>query len=147
MLVYRYDPETKIFLHTEPAMLDPLETEKAGENIYLLPANCTFTEPPEPREGYNIVYDTQGEKWNYEEQPPAEEDKQPEPAPEPTPEEKKAAEIAAADARYQADKTTLLNYYVEALATGNTELAAEISTEIKELNATYDTEMGALGNE
>ena len=146
MLVYRYDPETKIFLYSETAMLDPLETQKAGKNIYLLPANCTFTEPPQEREGYNIIYDTQAKKWHYEEQP-AEADNQPEPVPEPTPEEKKAAEIAAADARYQADKTTLLNYYVEALATGNTELAAEISTEIKELNATYDTEMEAIKND
>ena len=146
MLVYRYNPETKIFLNSEPAMLDPLESQKAGKNIYLLPANCTFTEPPQQREGYNVVYDTQAKKWRYEEQP-AEADNQPEPVPEPTPEEKKAAEIAAIDARYAADKAELLNYYVEALATGNTELAAEISTEIKELNATYDTEMGAINNE
>lgn len=146
MLVYRYDPESKIFLHSEPTTLDPLESQKAGKNIYLLPANCTFTEPPQAREGYNIVYDTQVKKWHYEEQP-AEADNQPEPVPEPTPEEKKAAEIAAIDARYQADKTTLLNYYVEALATGNTELAAEISNEIKELNATYDTEMEAIKND
>lgn len=147
MLVYRYDPETKKFLYSEPAMLDPLETQKAGKNIYLLPANCTFTEPPQEREGYNIVYDTKAAAWRYEEQPPAEDEKQPEPAPEPTPEEKKAAEIAAIDAKYAAEKAELLNYYVEALATGNTELAAEISNEIKELNATYDTEMEAIKND
>ena len=74
-------------------------------------------------------------------------DPAPEPAPEPTPEEKKAAEIAAIDAKYAAEKAELLNYYVEALATGNTELAAEISNEIKELNATYDTEMEAIKND
>lgn len=143
MLVYRYEPENKIFLYSEPAMLDPLETQKAGKNIYLLPANCTFTEPPQEREGYNVVYDTKAAAWRYEEQPPAEDEKQPEP----TPEEKKVAEIAAIDAKYAAEKAELLNYYVEALATGNTELAAEISTEIKELNATYDTEMEAIKND
>ena len=95
MLAYRYNPETKIFLHSEPAMMDPLETQKAGKNIYLLPANCTFTEPLQEREGYNVVYDTKAAAWRYEEQPPAEDEQQPEPAPEPTPEEKKAAEEKA----------------------------------------------------
>lgn len=144
MNVYRYDPITKIFIRQEPAMLDPLESEKQGRSIYLLPANCTFTEPPQEREGYNVVYNAAENKWQYEEQPV---DPAPEPAPEPTPEEKKAAEIAAIDAKYAAEKAELLNYYVEALATGNTELAAEISNEIKELNATYDTEMEAIKND
>ena len=71
MLVYYYDEETKEFLYSEEAPLDPLETELKGENVYLLPANATFDEPLEPKEGYKVVFDG---SWKYE------------PIPEPEPE-------------------------------------------------------------
>lgn len=73
MLVYRYNPETKVFINSEPALLDPLETEKVGENIYLLPANCTFIVPPEAGEGKQAVWN--GSNWVLEDIP----DEEPEP--------------------------------------------------------------------
>jgi len=43
-LVYYYN-ENKEFTFCEEAQLDPLESELQGCEIYLLPADATFTEP------------------------------------------------------------------------------------------------------
>lgn len=61
MNVYKYDEKTKEYIGTEKALLDPLETEQQGENIYLLPANATFTAPTEPQDGYVNVWN--GTAW------------------------------------------------------------------------------------
>ena len=61
MNVYKYDEKTKEYIGTEEALLDPLETELKGENVYLLPANATFTAPTEPQDGYVNVWN--GEAW------------------------------------------------------------------------------------
>ena len=61
MNVYKYDEKTKEYIGTEKALLDPLETEQQGENIYLLPVNATFTAPTEPQDGYVNVWN--GTAW------------------------------------------------------------------------------------
>ena len=61
MNVYKYDEKTKEFIGTEEALLDPLETEQQEKEVYLLPANATFTEPTEAQEGYVNVWN--GEAW------------------------------------------------------------------------------------
>lgn len=61
MNVYKYDEDTKEYIITEEALLDPLETELQGKNIYLLPANATFTAPTEPQDGYVNVWN--GTAW------------------------------------------------------------------------------------
>lgn len=43
--VYLYDEKTKEFKNEVNAQLDPLESEKAGKDIYLLPANATWEQP------------------------------------------------------------------------------------------------------
>ena len=45
---------------------DPLESEQQGKDIWLLPANCTLIEPPEAKEGFDIVWS--GDAWEYKEQ-------------------------------------------------------------------------------
>lgn len=60
MNVYRYDETTKEYIGFEEALLDPLETKKQGKNIYLLPANATFTTPQEVAEGYVNVWNGTG---------------------------------------------------------------------------------------
>lgn len=72
MLVYRYDEDTKEYLGSEEAFLDPLETERKGREIYLLPANCTFDAPPDDREGFYLK--RVGETWEYTVIPTPEED-------------------------------------------------------------------------
>lgn len=57
MLVYTYDEETKEFLHSEEAYLDPLETQIKGEDVYLLPAFATFEKPIDKTEGKAVVFD------------------------------------------------------------------------------------------
>ena len=60
MNVYKYNDNGE-YIGTEEALLDPLETEQQGENIYLLPANATFTAPTEPQDGYVNVWN--GKAW------------------------------------------------------------------------------------
>lgn len=60
MQVYKYNEKTKEYTNTETAMLDPLETELQGKEIYLLPANATFT-APSLKDGFCPVWD--GEQW------------------------------------------------------------------------------------
>ena len=45
MKIYRYDDEG-VFLREDEGYLDPEETKKQGKEIYMLPANSTFTAPP-----------------------------------------------------------------------------------------------------
>lgn len=59
MQVYKYDEKTKEYLGTEQALIDPLESELQGKEIYLLPANATF-EKPNLQEGFASVWNG---KW------------------------------------------------------------------------------------
>lgn len=63
MKTYRFNPETKEFLIAEEGFLDPLETKLQGKEVYLLPADSTFTEPLEPKSGYAVRWN--GEAWEY----------------------------------------------------------------------------------
>lgn len=63
MQTYKFDHETKEYLSAEEAFLDPLETEAAGKPVYLLPADSTFTEPLEAKEGYAVCWN--GKAWEY----------------------------------------------------------------------------------
>lgn len=65
MLSYKFDHETKEFLYSEESFLDPLETEQQGHDVYLLPADSTFTAPLDAKEGYAICWN--GTEWEYQE--------------------------------------------------------------------------------
>lgn len=71
-ICYRYDQEKKTFQQSEEMLKDPLESELQGKDIWLLPADCTLIEPPEAKEGFDIVWN--GDAWEYKEQ-----EKEPEP--------------------------------------------------------------------
>lgn len=60
MNVYKYNDNGE-YIGTEKALLDPLETEQQEKEIYLLPANATFTAPPAEKEGFARVWT--GESW------------------------------------------------------------------------------------
>lgn len=60
MNVYRYNDNGE-YIGTEEALLDSLESKIQQKNIYLLPANATFTEPPEVQDDYARVWN--GEAW------------------------------------------------------------------------------------
>lgn len=79
--VYFYDENTKEFVSEENALKDPLESKIQGKDVWLLPANATFDEPLQAKEGFKIVFK---DGWEYEEIP------QPKPEPEPTLDELKS---------------------------------------------------------
>ena len=62
MKEYFYNEETNELLFEQEAFIDPLETELAGHDIFMLSANATFIEPPTKRDGYAIVWN--GETWD-----------------------------------------------------------------------------------
>jgi hypothetical protein len=62
MKEYFYNEETNELLFEQEAFIDPLETELAGHDIFMLSANATFIEPPAKRDGYAIVWN--GEAWD-----------------------------------------------------------------------------------
>ena len=85
MHAYRYD-ENKYYAGKQESQIDPLESKKQGHHVYLLPADCTWAEPLNEKEGYKIKWN--GEEWEYEEIPVP-----PEPEP-PTLDEVKAQKIS-----------------------------------------------------
>ena len=66
MKAYRYNSENKKYEGEATCQIDPLESEIAGKEIYLLPADCTYEVPPKEREGFDIVWN--GDVWEYKEQ-------------------------------------------------------------------------------
>lgn len=61
MLCYHYDCITKEYLYSSECVLDPLETEQTGTNVWLLPANATFVEPPSVNNNFIPVW--RGTDW------------------------------------------------------------------------------------
>ena len=66
MKAYRYNSENKKYEGEATCQIDPLESEIAGKEIYLLPADCTYEVPPEEKDGFDIVWN--GDAWEYKEQ-------------------------------------------------------------------------------
>ena len=60
---YFYNQLTKQFLYESDAFIDPLQTKKNNEQIYILSVNATFEQPLEAKPGYAVVFN--GEKWQY----------------------------------------------------------------------------------
>lgn len=130
MIAYRYDDKF-MYVGVQMCQRDPIASAKAGKEIYLLPADCTYEAPPEPKEGYNIVWN--GEAWEYAEIPVKPEPETPEPHV-PTTEGK----IAQLDGQYQSDKQVLQGYYVEFMIAGNTAGMEAIKQELTDLAESYD---------
>ena len=65
-ICYRYNHEKKTFQKSEEMQRDPLETKLQGKDVWLLPADCTLIEPPEAKDGFDIVWN--GDAWEYKEQ-------------------------------------------------------------------------------
>lgn len=61
--VYNYDAETREYLGSNDARLDPLETEAQGQDVFLLPGNATWDEPPTAGENEAAVYG-EDEQWS-----------------------------------------------------------------------------------
>ena len=136
MIAYRYDNDF-MYVGVQMCQRDPIASAKAGKEIYLLPAQCTYEAPPEPKEGFNIVWS--GEAWEYQEIPAEPEPETPEPHV-PTTEEK----ITQLDGQYQSDKQVLQGYYVEFMIAGNTAGMEVIKQELADLAGQYDADLAVL---
>ena len=136
MIAYRYDDKF-MYVGVQMCQRDPIASAKAGKEIYLLPAQCTYEAPPEPKDGYNIVWG--GEAWEYAEIPVKPESETPEPHV-PTTEEK----IAQLDGQYQSDKQVLQGYYVEFMIAGNVAGMEVIKQELADLTGQYDADLAVL---
>lgn len=75
MLAYSYDDNSK-YIGTCPCQRDPIASDRAQRDIYLLPGSATWEAPPAYDEAAEIPV-WNGEHWKLE--------KLPEPAPEPIP--------------------------------------------------------------
>ncbi len=75
MLAYRYKDDG-IYEGEATCQIDPLESELKGEEVFLLPGNCTWTMPPEEKEGFDRKFDKESGEWEY-----VEKKKDPEPEP------------------------------------------------------------------
>ena len=80
---YQYDEETKKYKGEINRQRDPRASEKAGLDVWLLPANSTDVPPLKEKEGFDVVWN--GKKWEYQEK---KKDDEPKPY-EPTEEEKR----------------------------------------------------------
>ena len=60
MKAYMYSTTTHEFLEPVPCFPDPVRSRKEGSEVYLLPANATFTEPPAKRTGYTAIWNGSG---------------------------------------------------------------------------------------
>lgn len=137
MKAYRFNPAALIYEGEQERQIDPVASRKAGENVYLMPANCTEIKPPASKAGFDIVFEAG--KWSYKEQEKKEEPSQPEPY-EPTTEDK----INQLDSQYEQDKKTLQGYYLDFMIAGDTEGMESIKGELTALATQYDTDIEAL---
>lgn len=63
MFYYSYSEENNEYTGGGIAQSDPLESKKQGHEVWLLPANATFTAPPEKKDGFAAVWN--GTAWEY----------------------------------------------------------------------------------
>ena len=61
MIFYSYDEKTKEYIGNQNAFIDPLETEKQGKDVYLVPANATDKKPLETKENQAVIFN--GSEW------------------------------------------------------------------------------------
>jgi hypothetical protein len=61
--VYNYDTETFEFTGEQMADLDPEETKLKNRNVFMLPGNATFVEPPVTVQNKIQVFNTRTQKW------------------------------------------------------------------------------------
>lgn len=60
MQAYMYAINTHEFLEPVPCFPDPIRSRLEGREVYLLPANATFTKPPAKRTGYTAIWNGSG---------------------------------------------------------------------------------------
>lgn len=130
MKAFKYDNNSKKYLKEVECQLDQMETAIQGKNIYLLPADCTFTKPLENKEGYEIKWN--GDKWYYEEIP-----KEPEPSEPSEPTQDELNQMEAEKMRFNLQNKALNSMML--ILNGSGELAT--------LQTEYQDELNSVSND
>lgn len=142
MIAYRYDIEQgNKYVGEQTCQRDPIASMRAGEDVFLLPGDCTYKEPLPSKDGFDVIFDTTEQQWEYIEAK-KEETSEPEPYV-PTLGDK----ISQLDGQYQSDKEELMRYYLEFAITGDKEGMYEIKAELNSLAEQYDTALAELKGE
>ena len=122
-VAYQYDPNNYKFIGEITRQLDPVASEQAGEDIYLVPGNATVMEPLPTKDGFDVIWNPEQEQWEYKE---IEKSAEPEPY---IPTELDKAYDAMYDAKMYLANTDYINDKInDALNTGDEDLAAELRT-------------------
>lgn len=137
-IAYRYNSMIgNKYIGEQQCQIDPIASRKAGKEIYLLPGDCTYIKPElEKKEGSDIVFNTQENKWEYFEIPKVED-----PTPQAQQEEDKSLQL---DREYENNKLILQNYYIQFMINGDTEGMESIKEELKTLSEQYDKDIESL---
>lgn len=118
---YMWNDSTFNFEAEVDRQLDPVATERTGEQVWLTPGNSTLTPPPEEKEGFDRHWNKESEQWEY-----VEKKKDPEPEPyEPT-ELDNAREQVWNYAQKLNDTDYIDNKMVEAIVAEDAVLLAEL---------------------
>ncbi|MBO4726303.1 MAG: hypothetical protein J5598_01725 [Clostridia bacterium] len=108
---------------------DPLESERVGHDVWLMPGNSTLTPPPEEKEGFDRHWNKDNEEWEY-----VEKKKDPEPEPYVPTELDEARNKMWEYGQKLADTDYIDNKMVEAIVAEDTE-------ELEVLKVKYATEL------
>lgn len=112
MIVYLYD-FNGLPLGEYQCQLDKLESELQEKEVYLIPANCTETPPPQAQEGETVRF-VDGQ-WTIEKQP--EPNLSEPPKPQPTIEDlKKENELLKAQIQAQSDRNDFMEDCIAEIA-------------------------------
>lgn len=137
-LVYTYDDDGK---YTGTKTLDYTDRSPIS-GAWQIPAGCTEMEPPNDKDGFDIIWN--GTSWMYQEKEAEPE----EPAPtEPTAAERKAQAADKITEKYAPQRQELKDSLVIAMLTEDVSLQAEIKEEYAAVVAAEYKEMEALNNE
>ena len=140
MKAYRYNPETFIYEGEQERQLDPLGSMKAGQEVFLMPANCTDIEMQlDPKEGFDIVFSNNN--WEYKKKEEKEKPKITDYIP--SLEDK----LNMLDSKYEANKKTLSNYYIQFMIAGDEDGMNSIKEELSNLTTEYDKTRLSIINE
>ena len=140
MKAYRYNPETFIYEGEQERQLDPLGSMKAGQEGFLIPANCTDIEMQlDPKEGFDIVFSNNN--WEYKKKEEKEKPKITDYIP--SLEDK----LNMLDSKYEANKKTLSNYYIQFMIAGDEDEMNSIKEELSNLTTEYDKTRLSIINE
>lgn len=120
---YMWNDTTFNFESEVDRQRDPLESERVGHDVWLMPGNSTLTPPPEEKEGFDRHWNVENEEWEY-----VEKKKDPEPEPYVPTELDEARNKVWEFGQKLTDTDYIDNKMLEAMVAGDTEELESLKT-------------------